>query len=351
MDIIMDINNLNITPEILKLIAGIDEFKGRWQELSILSRDQLNILRKVATIQSIGSSTRIEGAKLSDREVEELLSGLQITSFNSRDEEEIAGYSTCLGIILDSFESISISENYIKQLHQELLKFSAKDVRHRGEYKQLPNHVEAFDASGKSLGIIFETVSPFATPTKMAELIAWLNHELAAGNLHHLLLIAVFIVHFLAIHPFQDGNGRLSRLLTTLLMLKTGYSFVPYCSLEKIIEENKEQYYLSLRKAQQTVFTDNSTLNTWIIFFLKSICQQVTSLSEQATREELLSNIPLLTKQLLAILHERGRLTVRDGVQLTGANRNTVKAHLAKLVKQGKLQQEGIGKGTWYRPV
>src|SRR5208283_1459643 len=170
-----------------------------------------------------------------------------------RDEEEVAGYAEAMNTVFESFNEISLTENHIKQLHAMLLKHSSKDTRHRGEYKKFPNHVEAFDKQGKSLGIIFETTSPFDTPQKMKELVEFTIKTLSEKELHPLITIAIFIVHFLAIHPFQDGNGRLSRLLTTLLLLRSGYEYVPYASLEAVIEANKDDYYLSLRKTQITL--------------------------------------------------------------------------------------------------
>lgn len=159
-----EIRNINITSEILKLIAEIDEFKGRWKVMESLAPEKLTSLRRIATIESVGSSTRIEGAKLSDREVEKLLSGVKAKSFASRDEQEVAGYADAMDMVLESFESITVTENHIKQLHGVLLKYSSKDQEHRGHYKKVPNHVEAFGPDGKSLGVVFETATPFETP-------------------------------------------------------------------------------------------------------------------------------------------------------------------------------------------
>ena len=242
---------IEINQGILNRIAGIDEFKGEWKAIGNLAPERLDALKRVATIESIGSSTRIEGVKLSDQEIELLLSGLDTKSFESRDEQEVAGYSDVMNTVFESFEEIPFTENYIKQLHSMLLHYSTKDNRHRGEYKKMPNHVEAFDRDGKSLGIIFETSLPFDTPRDMEELFTWINTQLRKRELHPLLAISIFTVHFLAIHPFQDGNGRLSRILTTLLLLKTGYAYVPYSSLESVIERNKDNYYLALRKTQR----------------------------------------------------------------------------------------------------
>ncbi|WP_253303185.1 Fic family protein [Wolbachia endosymbiont of Phyllotreta cruciferae] len=243
-----DISKIVITPEMLKLVAEIDEFKGAWQLFGNLAPERLQMLKKIATIESIGSSTRIEGARLSDREVEQLLSKLDTRSFRSLDEREIAGYAYVCEEVFQNFNKMPFTENTIKQFHIWLLQFSYKDQRHMGEYKKFPNHVEAFDESGKSLGIVFETASPFETATQMQELIYWTSQQLEVKSLHPLLIIGIFIVTFLAIHPFQDGNGRLSRILITFLLLKLGYIYVPYSSLES----NKESYYLALRCTQQS---------------------------------------------------------------------------------------------------
>ncbi len=349
MDIVMDIPETAISSAVLKLVAEIDEFKGAWRSFQNISPDRLSILRKVATIESVASSTRIEGAKLTDGEVERLLSGVGLKRFRSRDEQEVAGYAEAMNLVLESFADIPVTENHIKQLHQILLNHSTKDTRHRGEYKKLPNNVEAFDAHGKSLGIVFETASPFDTPRKMRELVEWFNGEMTENRHHMLIVIAIFTVHFLAIHPFQDGNGRLSRVLTTLFLLKAGYLYVPYASLERVIEENKDRYYLALRRAQTTLHTDNSRMSDWIIFFMSSLKKQTQVLERKLQRERERLTLPKLSQDILVTAREQGRITVRDIQCFTKNNRNTIKAHLKKLVKSRQLTQEGNGKGTWYR--
>ena len=344
------LGQLHISPEMLRLIAELDEFKGRWQALGQLAPERLSVLRRVATIESVGSSTRIEGARLSDEEVEQLLSGLETHSFRSRDEEEVAGYAEAMELVFESYGEIGLTENHIRQLHRTLLKHSQKDERHRGRYKTLPNHVEAFDAEGKSLGVIFATATPFDTPRLMEEFIRWTRRALEAREHHPLLVIAVFLVRLLAIHPFQDGNGRLSRVLTTLLLLRAGYTYVPYSSLERVIEENKDSYYLALRRAQSTLDADESNLGEWVLFFLRSLVAQKKALERKVEREHLIAPLPPLSEALLEIAREHGRVTTGSGARITGANRNTVKAHLHRLVAAGHLVQQGQGKGTWYSP-
>ena len=227
-------DTINVTQELLALLSGIDEFKGAWRALGTIAPERLNALRRVATIESIGSSTRIEGSKLNDREVERLLGNLESRQFSTRDEQEVAGYAGVMEAVFRSWPDIPVSENHIKQMHRDLLRYSDKDERHRGEYKTLRNDVSAFDAEGRMIGIVFETATPFDTPQRMTNLVAWLNQARELGRLHPLLIVAVFIVVFLAIHPFQDGNGRLSRVLTTLLLLQAGYAYMPYSSLESV---------------------------------------------------------------------------------------------------------------------
>jgi Fic family protein len=346
----MDAIAVKIDREVLRLVAAIDEFKGAWKAFQNIAPDRLNQLRKIATIESVGSSTRIEGAKLTDGEIERLLSGVGLARFRSRDEEEVAGYAEAMNLVFESYADIPLDENHIRQLHQVLLKHSSKDARHRGEYKKLPNNVEAFDADGKSVGVVFETATPFDTPRKMQELVAWFDRELRAGQHHVLILIAILVVHFLAIHPFQDGNGRLSRVLTTLCLLKAGYLYVPYSSLERVVEENKDRYYLALRRAQSTLYADNARLGDWLAFFPQSLKTQTEVLSRKLEREKDLMEIPKLSQDILAAAKERGRVTIRDICRLTGANRNTVKVHLKTLVQRRLLFREGTGKGSWYRP-
>jgi len=342
-------DTIQITPELLSLIAEIDEFKGAWRALGSLAPERLSALRRVATIESIGSSTRIEGSHLSDRDVERLLANLEIKSFTTRDEQEVAGYAEVMETIFQSWEDIPLTENHIKQLHRDLLRYSEKDDRHRGEYKKLSNSVVAFDDSGKQVGIVFETASPFDTPRLMAELVAWLAETRELQRLHPLLIISVFTVVFLEIHPFQDGNGRLSRILTTLLLLKAGYAYVPFSSLESVIENSKEGYYLALRQTQGTIRNEAPNWQPWLTFFLRALQQQKRRLAAKVEREKLvLADLPELAVQVLDHARQHGRVTIGNMIRVTGASRNTLKEHFRSLVEKGHLARHGTGKGSWY---
>ncbi len=346
----IQVATLQITPEFLGLISGIEEFKGAWRSLGTLAPDRLSALRRVATIESIGSSTRIEGSKLSDRDVERLLSNLQIKSFATRDEQEVAGYAKVMELVFSSWQDIALTENYIKQLHRDLLIYSEKDARHRGSYKTSTNSVVAFDENGKQLGVVFETATPFDTPRLMTELVTWFNDERSARRLHPLLLIGIWVVVFLEIHPFQDGNGRLSRVLTTLLLLQSGYAYVPYSSLESVIEQSKEAYYLALRQTQGTIRTQTPNWQPWLLFFLKALAEQVGRLNRKIEREKLvLATLPELSLQIVEHAREHGRVTMADAIRLTGRSRNTLKQHFRALVERGHLEQQGGGRGVLYR--
>lgn len=339
-------DELKPSHEVLNLISEIDEFKGKWEVFSSLSPERLSALKNVATIESVGSSTRIEGVKLTDREVETLLTNLKTYSFKSRDEEEVAGYAEAMVMVFELGRELSLSENHIKQLHSILLKFSSKDVSHRGKYKTLPNNVVAFDADGKEIGVVFATASPFETPFEMKRLVEWLDAE---TTIHTLLQTAVFIVCFLAIHPFQDGNGRLSRILTTVLLLKNGYEYVPYASLESVIEDNKDLYYKALRRTQKTLTEKETDWNAWVLFFLRSLKKQKDSLSKKLERERLLLvKLPKLSEEILSLISQHQKLGISDLETLTGANRNTLKLRLRELVSDGYLTQSGKARATWY---
>lgn len=345
----LNTTTIRITPEILSLIAEIDEFKGAWRAIGRIAPERLSSLRRVATIESVGSSTRIEGARLTDREVERLLANIRLGSFTTRDEQEVAGYAEVMETIFSAYEAISFTENHIRQLHRDLLAHSIKDERHRGAYKILSNNVEAFNEQGESLGTVFVTASPFDTPRRMEELIAWLDEQGREKRLHPLLIVAIFVVVFLEIHPFQDGNGRLSRILTTLLLLRAGYAYVPYSSLESIIEQSKESYYISLRRTQGTIRSTEPDWNPWIQFFLRALHRQKNRLEKKMERERIiLADMPELSVALLELAREHGRITVAEAARVTDASRHTIKDHFKALVDQGHLVLHGAGRGAWY---
>lgn len=326
---IQALHNLSVSTSLLRLVGEIDVFKGRWQAGGNLASDRLLALRRLATDQSVASSTRLDGAKLSESE----------------------GYAELMELVAESWREIPLTEDRIKQFHTVLLKYSEKDEHHRGEYKTARNNVEAFDENGRSLGAVFETASPRDTPRLMADLLNWARQELDGGRHHPLLVIGVFVVRFLAVHPFQDGNSRLALALTNLLLLKAGYSYTPYSSLERVVEENKEYYYYALRRAQSTLDKGESQLEEWLHFFLLCLVQQKNSLAEKIEQERLMASLHVLDEQLLQLARQHGRLTLTAAMNLTHANRNTLKLHFRQLVQAGRLRLLGQGRSSWYEPL
>ena len=343
---------ITIYQDLLQMIAEVDAFKGQWQVLATRTPERLQLLRKIATIESVGSSTRIEGVNLFDAQVETLLLNLNSTAFKTRDEQEVAGYAEAMDLVFQAYEYLHLTENHICQLHQTLLRHSSQDERHRGAYKTLPNHLVATDADGTEVGGVFATATPFDSPREMQELVQWAVKTVDESAMHPLLIIAVFNVVFLAVHPFQNGNGRLSRVLTTLLLLRAGYEYVPYSSLERIIEENKDLYYkaLRLRRTQTTLKNDAPDWLPWLGFFLRCLKKQKDNLAVKIEQAKTVSDhsLPTQSVQVINLLAEHERLTIAQMVELTGANQNTLKVRLRELVNQERILRHGKARATWY---
>ncbi len=344
-------SDIKITPEILRKISEIDTFNGAWQSGGVRPHpEHLNMMRRIATIESVGSSNRIEGNQLSDAQVETLFNNISRRSFQTRDEQEVAGYADLLQTVFDNYAEISLTENYIRQLHQILLRYSDKDVRHRGEYKKDSNRVVAFDADGNEIGTIFKTATPFDTPRLMGELVEWTNANLADRFLHPIIVIGVFVVNFLAIHPFLDGNGRLSRALTVMLMLKSGYIYMPYASMESIIEASKDAYYRALRGTQRTIWDVPVDYEPWLTFFITALIKQKRHLEEKIAHISVAGTIRLsdTAKSILALFETAPQWTVRDIADALNINAETAKKAVQNLTAQNLLTKHGSTKATYY---
>ena len=339
---------------VLRKIAAIDAFQSRWKIEQLDEQAFLKDLKKQTMVESTGSSTRIEGSTLTNQEVETLLKNMKVTQLKTREQQEVAGYYEVLTLILDTFKNIPLSENYIAQLHGLLLKHSDKDQRHRGAYKTLSNQVVASSPEGTQR-IIFNTTLPHLTPAAMQDLVHWTNEAFKADSLHPLLIIAVFVYEFLSIHPFQDGNGRLSRLLTTLLLLKHGYDFILFTSFENLIEERKRDYYRVLMHAQQQREpTQNSEIiDKWLVFFLDCLLTLTQRLTEKRqayfTVKDYLNE---RQKQVLAVLIKNTPAQLSDISQyLPQIPRATLKRDLSLLVERRLITQVGRGRGVRYFAV
>jgi Fic family protein len=340
-----------LLPTTANLLSQIDSLKGQWIGGARLSPQALGRLKRSVLVTSTGASTRIEGSKLSDAEVEKLMRGLSMRKLVDRDAQEVSGYYETLVTVFDSWGDIKLSENTIKHLHAQLLKYSSKDERQRGEYKKLENEVVATDQSGKVVSTIFETTPAYLTPKEMSELVDWTNKTLQEKSYHPLLVIANFVVEFLKIHPFLDGNGRMSRLLTNLLMLKAGYVYMPYVSQEKLIEDNKTDYYIALRRSQTSFKTPSETIEPWTSFFLdviRSQAEQAIALLSGEAIEKLLSPNQLLVWEYIQISDEA---TVQGITESTGVARPTVRQAVERLLSLKRVERIGQGRATRYKKL
>ena len=343
--------DFSIQQIVLRKIAAIDSFQSRWKIEQAQEQAFLKDLKKQTMVESTGSSTRIEGSTLTNLEVETLLKNMKITQLKTREQQEVAGYYEVLTLILDTFNDIPLSENYTAQLHGLLLRHSDKDQRHRGAYKALSNQVVASSPEGTQR-IIFNTTLPHLTPRAMQDLVHWTNEAFKADTLHPLLIIAVFVYEFLSIHPFQDGNGRLSRLLTTLLLLKQGYDFILFTSFENLIEERKRDYYRVLMHGQQQRGQSETgeIIDKWVVFFLDCLLTLTQRLTEKRqayfTLKDYLND---RQKQVLAILMKNSPAQLSDiSRHLPVITRATLKRDLSILVARRLITQVGTGRGVRY---
>lgn len=351
----------NIPAIIWSKITQIDELKGQWIAGAWLSPQVLGRLKRSVLITSTGASTRIEGARLSDEDVEKLMRGIDIQKFTNRDKQEVKGYFELLENVFDSWKSLKFGENTIKYFHKELLKYVKKDELHRGEYKKTENKVEMIDATDKSIGTLFDTTPAYLTPKETQELVEWTQEALAEKKYHPLLIVGNFLVEFLQIHPFQDGNGRLSRVLTNLLLLKEGYLYIPYVSHEKLVEDNKPEYYLALRQSQKTFLsaealakedkTDNETITPWLDFFFTIFLKQSKMAVELLSKENIEK---LLSKKQLSVwqyLQGVDEATPGEIAKKAKVARPTVSQALDKLLRLKKVERIGLGRSTRYRKL
>ena len=340
-----------IPADIVSKIAQIDELKGSWITGAQLSPQVLGRLKRSVLITSTGASTRIEGARLSDEDVEKMMRGIAIQKFTDRDKQEVKGYYELLQNIFDSWKGLKFNESTIKHFHKELLKYVEKDALHRGEYKKRENRVHMIDKAGKSIGILFDTTPAYLTPKEMQELVEWTQNTLNEKKYHPLLIIGNFLVEFLNIHPFQDGNGRLSRILTNLLLLEEGYLYMPYISHEKLVEDNKPEYYIVLRKSQKTIKTKREDITSWLNFFLTIFLKQSQMAVELLSKENIEK---LLSRKQLAVwqyLQKVDEATPGEIAKEAKVARPTVNQALDRLLRLKKVERIGLGRSTRYRKL
>jgi Fic family protein len=341
---------IRLTQEILAKIGKIDEFKGLWHGSLRLSPQILGRLKSWVVITSTGASTRIEGAKMTDEEIARFLRGLKTKAPKSRDEQEVAGYADLIGRIFDNYKTIKLTENWILQFHGILLQFSEKDKTHKGNYKSANNTVVMTNNKGEQV-ILFNPTPPYLVKPEMEAAIVWTNEQLETGEAHPILVIANFIFEFLAIHPFKDGNGRMSRALTNLLLLKSGYSYAPYVSLDEIIENTKAEYYLALRATQKNHKTNHEDITPWVEYLLGALVEQAEKarkLMESDQPEKLLSEKQIQIFQLFKSGEEIGVAEI-DRLLKGKIPKATIKQALSRLLLLRLLERIGQARSTRYK--
>lgn len=335
-------------PHVVALLGAIDDVKGQFKEGLRMTPQAITNLRRSVLITSAGASTRIEGAKLNDEEVQKIMGELAVSKFADRDSQEVQGYLETLQNVFDGYEKLPLREGTIKSLHKELLKHSTKDEAQRGDYKKKENIVGVLGPDGKIARIVFRTTPAYLAPKEMQELVDWAHDALEKNRFHPLLIIANFIVEFLKIHPFEDGNGRLSRVLTNLLLLRSGYSFVAHISHEQIIEQRKDQYYFALRASQATFNTDDATIAPWLNFFLSVVKEQASRAFAYFEEEKIEDILSPKQYEIWKYISRVGEVSPGLIVKETGVVMPTVRQGLNRLIQLGKVKRIGRGRGTRY---
>lgn len=337
---------INLDWKLVGLISQIDRFDASWTSIEKKEGQSLKQLKSIATVRSVGASTRIEGSRMSDEEVEVLLNQIDITKLSDRDSQEVVGYFETLDIITESYENIDIKESSIKNLHKILMKHSQKDEWHKGNYKQHTNAVEANYPDGTKQIVFQTTEAGFATEDAMRALVDWYKKD---KTTHPLVKCALFAYEFVSIHPFQDGNGRLSRLLSSLLLLKNGYNWIQYVSFEHEIENRKTEYYRVLRSCQAQ--RPNEDVTDWVNFFfdaLKNIQNQLLHKLEKSGIETQLSP---REKSIITFIENNPGCKSGEIAKKLNIPSPTVKRILPELINKKLIEKHGTGPGTNYSTI
>jgi Fic family protein len=341
----------DVIDTLYRKIAVIDSAKSTFSLTNHLMPQTLDRLTQSVIVTSTGASNRIEGNLLTDEQVQAIYKNMRIRSFKTRDEQEVAGYIDMLERVFDHHDALPLNENAILQLHNDMLQYSDKDQRHKGKYKFGSNRVEAKDQDGNVVSVLFEPTPPFLVAKEMQELLAWYHWACESQFRHPLILIANFIFEYLAIHPFQDGNGRTSRLLTNLLMLQHGYTFTKLVSHEKLIESQKAEYYLALNQTQRHWKTEQETLEPWLVFLIGIFEQQ--ALSVQALLKQDQFEYLLSEKQLALWSWAKSKPTFsrKEAIEALGYPARTIEEIIRKLHEMKKLERLGEGRASRYRTL
>ena len=328
--------------EILGLIAAIYKEAGK-QEMYLKQRpEELEKLVEIAKVQSTEASNAIEGIVTTSTRIRQLVE--EKTAPRNRDEQEIAGYRDALNIIHENFDAIPITRNYILQLHKVL--YSHMNNPMAGQTKSVQNYISATDPDGHT-ETLFTPLAPFETPEALERICDEYNRTIGNMEVEPLIVIPIFIHDFLCIHPFNDGNGRMSRLLTTLLLYRSGFYVGKYISLEAKIAKNKDLYYAALRQAQEGWHEGTEDAVPFIKYLLGIILSAYRDFEERFSLVE--QKKPALETVRQATLNKIGRFSKQDIRELCPAlSVSSIEGALRKLVASGELKREGNGKNTCY---
>ncbi len=336
--------SLDMNWNLINLLSQIDRFDATWTSIEKREGQSLKHLKTIATVRSVGASTRIEGSKMSDNEVEVLLRNIDISKLEDRDSQEVVGYFEVLDIVCESYQDIDISENSLKNLHNILMKHSVKDEWHKGDYKQHNNAVEATYPDG-TRNIIFQTTEAgFPTQDAINSLLEWYKDD---KQTHKLVKCALFVYEFVSIHPFQDGNGRLSRLIASLLLMKEGYSWIQFVSFEHEIENKKSDYYRVLRSCQSQ--RPNENVTEWLVFFLEALKKIQSQLMIKLETKGVESNLSSRDKAIISFIGNNPGCKSGEIAKKLGIPNPTVKRVLTELVRLKLIEKNGVGPGTNYQ--
>ena len=326
--------------EVINYLSLIHEYKGKQSLYMQQKPSELKRLVEIAKVQSTEASNSIEGIRTTETRLRQLMS--ERTVPRNRDEKEIAGYRDALNIVHENFDYIPLTPNYILQLHKILL--SHTDSGFGGSFKKVQNYISATDEAGKRF-TLFTPLAPYETPEAMQEICDEYNHAIGEGRVDPLLIIPVFIHDFLCIHPFLDGNGRMSRLLTTLLLYRAGYEIGKYISLEAKIAKNKDAYYAALEDSQIGWHEQQDDPTAFVKYLLSTI---IAAYRDFDDRIQIVSPTSLDTVKN-AIESKLGKFTKKDILDLCPSlSASTVERHLKKLTAEGELEKLGGGRTTMY---
>lgn len=328
--------------EMLGLVAQIHEFKGR-QELYLQQKPaELERLVEIAKVQSTEASNEIEGIRTTNTRLKQICADK--TTPRNRDEKEIMGYRDVLNTIHENFEYIPIRSGYILQLHRDLYRYSEKGIG--GSFKNTQNYISATDGNGNSF-VLFTPLPPFETPEAIERICGSFNRVIDSQEIDPLILIPAFIHDFLCIHPFNDGNGRMSRLLTTLLLYRSGYVVGRYISLESKIAKNKGLYYDALEECQKGWHEGTEDISTFIKYLLSTILAAYRDLDERISL--ISAKLPVTELVRRAAYGKIGKFTKNDIMELCPSiGKTSIENALKKLVEEGALIRHGKGKSTFY---